>query len=290
MEIPEKIRGEYPFDKNAFKKDGFQLNYVDEGEGRAIVMLHGNPTWSFYYRNVIKELKGSFRCLALDNMGCGLSDKPQGYDYILSQHIENAVSWIKELELDSFDLMVHDWGGAIGMGVAKELSSKIGKVIILNTAAFHVPRIPLRISVCRIPFVGDLIVRGLNGFAGPAVTMAVKKPLSKIEKQGYLLPYNNWKNRIANLRFVQDIPTKPTDETFQVLKDIETFLPELANHSILIGWGLKDFCFNNVFLEKWKKIYPDAQVNAFQNSGHYILDDEKETLIPEIRKFLQSNP
>ena len=251
-----------------------------------MVMIHGNPTWSFYYRNLIKSLEPNHRCLALDNMGCGLSDKPQAYDYTLKQHIENVVAWIKELELESFDLVVHDWGGAIGMGVAQALPERVKKFVILNTAAFYMDKIPKRIAVCKIPILGDLIIRGLNGFAGPATRMAVSRPLTKEVKDGYLLPYNNWNNRIATLRFVQDIPTNPSQKTFQVLGEIESFLLSLKEHSMLIGWGLKDFCFDEVFLEKWKALFPEAKVLAYPKSGHYILEDEKDTLIPEIRRFL----
>jgi len=171
------------------------------------------------------------------------------------------------------------------MGVAKKLFDKLGKLVILNTAAFYMDRIPKRIAICRIPIIGDLIVRGFNGFAGPATRMAVTKPLSDIEKAGYLFPYNSWRNRVANLRFVQDIPTKPTQETYQVLSEIESFLPKLANNPVLLGWGLQDFCFNELFLEKWKHLFPEATVCACPDSGHYILDDEKESLIAEIKKF-----
>jgi len=286
LEIPNHIRAEYPFSPNWFSTGDHKLHYVDEGEGSSVVMIHGNPTWSFYYRNLIKSLEPNHRCLALDNMGCGLSDKPQAYDYTLKQHIENVVAWIKELELESFDLVVHDWGGAIGMGVAQALPERVKKFVILNTAAFYMDKIPKRIAVCKIPILGDLIIRGLNGFAGPATRMAVSRPLTKEVKDGYLLPYNNWNNRIATLRFVQDIPTNPSQKTFQVLGEIESFLLSLKEHSMLIGWGLKDFCFDEVFLEKWKALFPEAKVLAYPKSGHYILEDEKDTLIPEIRRFL----
>ena len=286
MEIPNHIRAEYPFSPNWFSTGDHKLHYVDEGEGSSVVMIHGNPTWSFYYRNLIKSLEPNHRCLALDNMGCGLSDKPQAYDYTLKQHIENVVAWIKELELESFDLVVHDWGGAIGMGVAQALPERVKKFVILNTGAFYMDKIPKRIAVCKIPILGDLIIRGLNGFAGPATRMAVSRPLTKEVKDGYLLPYNNWNNRIATLRFVQDIPTNPSQKTFQVLGEIESFLLSLKEHSMLIGWGLKDFCFDEVFLEKWKALFPEAKVLAYPKSGHYILEDEKDTLIPEIRRFL----
>lgn len=287
MEVPAHIKTEYPFDSRWFQLGSKRLHYIDEGTGRAVVMLHGNPTWSFLFRNVVKSLSSDCRCLALDHMGCGLSDKPQEYSYHLKQHIANAVAWIEHLDLNEFDLIVHDWGGAIGLGVAKALTEKLGKIIILNTAAFYVDRIPRRIAICKTPIIGDMIIRGFNGFAGPAVKMAVsKKPLEDSVREGFLLPYGNWVDRIANLRFVQDIPTKPDQETYQVLQGIERFLPKLRNHSILIGWGLKDFCFDKVFLEKWKTLYPNAQILEYPESGHYILEDEKDNLIPEIKRFL----
>ncbi len=287
MEIPAHIKNEYPFESRWFQLGSDRLHFVDEGPGRAVVMLHGNPTWSFFYRNVVKSLSGDCRCLALDHMGCGLSDKPQEYNYNLKQHIANAVAWIEHLGLDKFDLIVHDWGGAIGLGVAKALPEKIGKIVILNTAAFYLDRIPKRIAFCKTPIIGDIIIRGLNGFAGPAVRMAVsKRPLKDSVKEGFLLPYGNWADRIANLRFVQDIPTKPDQETYLVLQSIEEFLPQLSDHSILIGWGLQDFCFDEVFLEKWKSLYPNAKTLEYPESGHYILEEEKDTLIPEIKRFL----
>ena len=249
-------------------------------------MLHGNPTWSFYYRNVIKTLSSDFRCLALDHLGCGLSDKPQNYVYSLNHHIENATAWIDRLQIDRFDLIVHDWGGAIGMGLARKYPDRIRKLVILNTAAFIDSRIPFRIRLCRIPVLGELIVRGFNGFARPALSMAVEKRLSNTVKAGYLLPYNSWNNRIANLRFVQDIPTKPGQETYQLIEKIEAFLPNLANRPTLLGWGLKDFCFTKRFLDRWQAIFPDAKTAAYPNSGHYILEDEMEALTSEIQKFL----
>ena len=288
MNITTPIKSEYPFEPNWFRIGDNRIHYVDEGTGRAVVMIHGNPTWSFYYLNVVKTVSVNRRCLVLDHVGCGLSDKPQKYRYNLRQHISNAVAWIEHLDLESFDLIVHDWGGAIGMGLAKAFPEKVGKFVILNTAAFYLDRIPKRIAVCKIPVLGDLLIRGLNGFAGPAVKMAVSKPLSKTIKDGYLLPYRSWHDRVANLRFVQDIPTRSSQETYKILQGIETFLPSLQNHPMLIGWGLKDFCFDKVFLEKWKALFPNAKTIAYPDSGHYILEDEKDTLIPAIERFLVS--
>ncbi len=286
MFIPEHIQEEYPFPQHSFGIDGRNLNFVDVGRGHPVVMFHGNPTWSFYYRNVIKQLSDNNRCLALDNMGCGFSDKPQDYNYTLEQHVKNAVAWLESLNLESFDLIVHDWGGAIGMGVARLLAEKVRRIVILNTAAFYVDRIPISIGICRWPIIGEWIVRGFNGFAFPALKMAVEKPLSKAVKNGFVLPYNNWHNRIATHRFVKDIPANDKHPTFGYLQQIEDGLSKFTDRNILLAWGMKDFCFTPQFLERWKKIYPKAQVIEYGKAGHYVLEDEKDTLIPEIKGFL----
>lgn len=288
MKIPVHIQAEYSFGSNWLNIDSHQLHYIDEGQGKAVIMLHGNPTWSFYYRNVIKALNKEFRCLAIDHIGCGLSDKPQDYPYSLKSHIENVLYWINKLNLDNFDLIVHDWGGAIGMGVARRIPHKIGKLVILNTAGFNTDRIPKRIAICRIPLIGDFIVRGLNGFALSALVMAAEKPLSKTVKRGYIFPYDNWAHRVGISKFVQDIPTKSSQETFKELTKIEKFLPQLKGQDLLIGWGLKDFCFDKNFLKKWTGFFPNAKVLVYENAGHYVLEDAKNSLIPEIKNFLKN--
>ena len=117
IELPEYLKKEYPFQQNSLNlHSAARMNYVDEGEGRPVVMLHGNPTWSFFYRNVIKMLAPHSRCIVPDHIGCGLSEKPATYIYHLKQHINNVVELVHHLELEEFDLIVHDWGGAIGMG------------------------------------------------------------------------------------------------------------------------------------------------------------------------------
>src|SRR5579862_890877 len=220
----------YPFASHylPFESGRLRYHYVDEGPrtqskgrgGRAVLMLHGNPTWSFYYRNMILALRDKHRCVVPDHMGCGLSDKPQDYPYTLAQHIYNARSLIDRLELQELDLIVHDWGGAIGFGLAMQIPERIRRLVILNTAAFPSSRIPLRIAVCRVPVLGEIAIRGLNAFAQAALVMAVahREKLTPEIKEGYLAPYDSWENRIAHLRFVQDIPMQPEHPTWPLLK------------------------------------------------------------------------
>ncbi len=279
----------YPFIAKKITIGGHALSYLDEGQGPVIVMLHGNPTWSFYYRNLVAHLGGQYRLIVPDHMGCGNSDKPQEYPYTLKTHIDNLEQLLHELNVEKFSLVVHDWGGAIGMGLAARQPLRIESLVILNTAAFPSTRIPLRISICRIPVFGDILVRGFNGFAGPAVSMAVSKPLSKDVAKGYLKPYDSWANRIAVLRFVQDIPLSSKDVSWETLLEVEKGLSRFQNTPMLILWGGRDFCFNRHYFDEWTKRFPDAQSHFFPNAGHYVLEDALDEIAPLIATFFQEN-
>ena len=288
--IPDSLRQLYPFASNTLTlKDGEKLHYLDEGKGdEAVLMVHGNPTWSFYYRNLIKNLRDHFRCIVPDHIGCGLSSKPQKYQYRLAQHIDNLSQLLETLSLKKIHLVLHDWGGAIGMGAAQSISNKIGSIIILNTAAFRSTHIPARISLCRTPFLGSLIIRGMNGFARPAITMAMaQRKLSAEEKVGFLFPYNNWKNRVAIDAFVKDIPLKANHPSYETLQKIETNLGLFLENPMLIEWGGEDFCFDHTFRTQWQMFFPQAKTTIHPDAGHYVLEDAPD-VIPNIRNFLVS--
>lgn len=285
--IPNNLKTEYPFEaKSLTLRSGHNLNYVDEGTGPVVIMVHGNPTWSFYYRDVIKTLQDGFRVIVPDHIGCGLSDKPQDYDYTLDNHINNLSELLTHLKVEDFSLIVHDWGGAIGMGLATRNPKKVNKAVILNTAAFTDTFIPPSINLCKNSFFGEWLVRSFNAFAWPATFMAVEKPLSKEIKKGYLLPYNNYENRIATARFVKDIPMEESHPTWEVLKEIEDNLENLDCPKLLL-WGEKDFCFNMGFYNRWREIYPKAKTKTYPDAGHYILEDAKSEVNSEISNFLR---
>lgn len=263
------------------------MSYVDEGPrcDEAVVMLHGNPTWSFFYRNAVLGLRSRHRCLVPDHIGMGLSDKPEAYPYTLATRIADIEALVSSLGIKRIHLIVHDWGGAIGFGLAVKDPARIARIVILNTAAFRSDCIPRRIALCRSRPFGTWIVRGLNGFAGPAVTMAMHaRRLTAAERQGYLFPYNSWANRVAVDAFVKDIPLEPDHVSFSTLQTIEAGLGQFRSHPVNIVWGGKDFCFNQHFLEEWKTFLPQAAVTLLPNVGHYVLDDGRDE--PAIHSLL----
>lgn len=278
----------YPFTAHSIDLDGNRLSFLDEGKGRTVVMLHGNPTWSFYYRNLVLQLRDRYRVIVPDHLGCGLSSKPQDYPYLLSNHIQNLQRLLDTLDIREYSLVMHDWGGAIGMGLACRAPERVRSLVVMNTAAFRSCRIPWRIQICRVPWLGALLVRGGNLFARLALSMAVTSPLPAEVAQGYLAPYNSWHNRIAILRFVEDIPLSTRDSSWETLTEIEAGLSCFLNTPMLILWGGKDFCFNKSFYDKWKEKFPFARSIYFADAGHYVLEDAFLEIAQEITIFLNN--
>ena len=278
---------EYPYQSRRFEIDsGHNLAYLDEGEGPAVVMVHGNPSWSYLYRNLVSGLRDRYRCIVPDHLGCGFSDKPANYPYRLSNHIDNLEHLLEKLGVKRCILVVHDWGGAIGMGWAGRHPERIVGLVVLNTAAFRSPRIPLRIALCRWPILGSLLVRGLNGFARAATFMAVTRSMRPEIAKGFLAPYNSWRHRIAVLRFVEDIPMDAGHPSWTTLVAVESTLPLLQQFPMLLCWGGHDFCFNKTFYEEWRTRFPQAEAHYFPDAGHYVLEDGLTEILPLIDGFL----
>ncbi len=287
--IPEHL---YPFKNHWLELEGLQLHYLDEGGGEAVVAVHGNPTWSFYYRELVRSLRSDFRVIVPDHIGCGLSDKPgdHDYEYTLSRRIEDFSRLMDDLGLDDLNLVVHDWGGMIGLGWAVRHPERVKRLVILNTGAFHLPKsksFPWRLWMVRDTPLGPLMVRGFNAFArGASHVACTRKKLSKEVRDAYCAPYDSWAGRIATLRFVQDIPLRPGDPCYDIVSETAARLEVFRDRPVLVCWGDKDFVFDHQFLAVWQRILPGADVHRFPDCGHYILEDASDEIIPLIRQFL----
>jgi cis-3-alkyl-4-acyloxetan-2-one decarboxylase len=282
----------YPFESHFVHLGPHRLHYIDEGAGEPLLFVHGNPTWSFYWRNLVLGLRDRYRCIAVDHIGCGLSDKPQDYNYTLEQRICDLSQFVERLDLEGTTLLAHDWGGSIGLGTIERLRERFARIILFNTGAFPPPFVPWRIAACRTPLVGTLAVRGFNAFARAALTMAVekRKRMTADVRAGFLAPYDNWANRIAIDRFVRDIPFTPRHETWHVLEQIEAGLDSLAHLPIQLIWGMRDWCFRPECLERFLRHWPNAEVHRLHDCGHYIVEDAHERIVPLVRRFLHQNP
>ena len=229
MQTTSDWRRLYPFCSQYATVDGHRMHYLDEGDqDETFLMVHGNPTWSFYYRRLVAAWRDRYRIVVPDHLGCGLSDKPEPYAYCLRQHADNLVALIEDLGLRNITLFAHDWGGAIGLAAAKVVPDRFQRFVLFNTGAFPPPRVPWRIAVCRTPILGRFAMRGLNLFARAAQTMATchHRGLSEEVLAGLIAPYNSWANRVGIEAFVRDIPFTRRHPTYHELAQLEHWLKE----------------------------------------------------------------
>jgi pimeloyl-ACP methyl ester carboxylesterase len=285
----------FPFAPHFFDRGaGVRMHYVDEGAGPPVVCVHGNPTWSFYYRNVIQALKVDHRVLAPDHVGMGLSDKPDDahYAYTLQNRVDDFTHFIKSLDLkEKLTLVVHDWGGMIGFAWAVQHPDQVKKLVVLNTGAFPLPddkQFPWQLALTRTP-LGALLVRGFNAFSKTSTHLSMTQTrMPENVRQAYIAPYDTWANRIATLRFVQDIPLQPGAPGFNVVKSTADELGNLAEVPMFIGWGGKDFVFDDAFLRVWQAHFPKADLFYYADAGHYVLEDAAADLVPRIAAFIRA--
>lgn len=287
----ESFEKEYPFQSHFFDCNGIRMHYLDEGSGDALVMVHGNPTWSYYYRNLVKNFSGQYRCIVPDHIGCGLSDAPEEkqYSYTLASRVDNLEALLESLGLKKITLVLHDWGGMIGMAYAHRHPEKIQKIVLLNTAAFPLPEkkaFPWMLWLTRL-FIGKFLVLRCNAFSRIAsrVCCTRKKMPAKI-RDSYIAPYTRKDRRLATFRFVEDIPLKPKDTAYSIVKEVAEGLTKFQATPVLICWGAKDFVFDRAFLEEWKKRWSHAKIHFFPDCGHYVLEDNTEEIIALIKDFL----
>ncbi|MFO7749274.1 MAG: alpha/beta fold hydrolase [Desulfobacteraceae bacterium] len=285
----------YNFNSRYVSINGHKLHYLDQGEGKPVLMLHGNPTWSFYFRNLVTALSGQYRTIVPDHMGCGFSDKPDTsrYDYTLASRVKDLEALVEHLDLtEKITLVVHDWGGMIGMAFALAHLDRIEKIVITNTSGFLLPRskrFPLRLGLIKhLKPLAVPGVLGLNLFSKSALFMAAATRLGKDVKAGLTAPYNSWKNRIATLKFVEDIPLSPRDRSYKQVKEVDDNLWKLDGIPMLILWGAQDFVFDLTFLDEWKARFPHAGVHLFEDAGHYLFEDKPQKTAELIRDFLHS--
>ncbi len=304
---------DYPFTPQRFEvRPGIAMSCLDEGprDGEVVVMLHGNPSWSFYWRHLVTGLSDRYRCIVPDHVGMGLSDRPDdgggtlppasphaapgNYDYTLQSRIDDLDALLRHLRIEGpVTLAVHDWGGMIGFGWALRDPARVRRLVITNTAAFPLPAakpMPWQLSLGRDSRIGGWLIRRFNLFARGAARFGTQRRLPRDVRQAYAGVYDGWRQAIATLRFMQDIPLCEGDRAWLLLQASAAQLPRYADRPVFIAWGLRDFVFDRHFLDGFTRALPQAQVRAFEDANHYVLEDRHAVLVPEIRAFLDAHP
>ena len=291
----ETFRGTFPFAPHYHMSNGFNMHYVDEGNGEPIVMLHGDPTWGYLYRAFIEPLSQNHRCIVPDHIGMGKSEVPQDRSlYILHQHIENLEALLLQLDLHNITLVLHDWGGPVGLGFATRHPERIKRLVLLNTWAFAPwPTAPLpRLTEIICSPRGENFVLKRNGYLEPALVGATHYPekLTQAVMDAYRTPFSTPESRLAMLCWSRDIPVQETDASYAEMKRIEQGLSQFTQTPVLLIWGMQDPVLTPPVLGLWKHIYPHAITHEIEDASHFLQEDAPERIVSYIQKFLVKTP
>ena len=278
-------REEYPFEQHWFEVPAGTLHYVDEGSGPPVVMVHGNPAWSFLYRKLIKNLRGKYRCIALDHLGFGLSDKPRGWSYLPEDHAANLTALIDGIGLKNVTLVVQDWGGPIGLSYAVAHPENVSRIILMNTWAWPVNRDPYYIAFSFFVGgpIGRMLIRRYNFFARTIMRQAFgdKNKLNAAVHGHYLHALAVPQDRTGCMV----LPGQVTGST-PWLRRIHDNIHALDGKPKLIVWGMKDIAFRKKELKRWERTFPDARTIRLSSVGHFVQEEAPDELGKAVFSFL----
>jgi cis-3-alkyl-4-acyloxetan-2-one decarboxylase len=284
----------WPYATRSTLVGGHRMAYVDEGSGPPVLLVHGNPTWGFYYRSLLAALPPlGLRCIAPDHIGMGRSEKPSTsqYPHTLARRVADFGEFVDGLGLDEpVSLVVHDWGGAIALAWAVDHPERVDRLLVLNTGAFPIPpgkALPWSLAAARLPLLGGLAVRGLNAFSRGALVMGTGQTvLGREARAGLVAPYDTPAHRVAVHEFVRDIPMSPRDPAYAVLARTESRLHLLAEKPAAVCWGLQDPVFDELVLDHLVTFLPNAEVHRWADAGHYVLEDAADRIVPIATRLL----
>lgn len=270
----------FPFKRNWFERGNIRIHYVDEGRGTPLVMFHACPMWSFAYRELIRGLSPSHRVIAFDLPGFGLSEAGKRFDYTLNSYVNITEVFLEFLGLDDASLILHGWGGTVGLGYAVRHPRTVKSLILFNTLTFTPGPLPLRMRFCRIPWLGAKLIVDLN------LLLYGNRHHSKEIAAAYDYPYRNHSSRYPLYRFVEDIPAVPEADSAQRMMEIEAGLWMFRTKPSLILWAMRDWLYPPRLLKWWRRYLPNAEIHQLEQAGRYIQEDVPEDLLRYISDFL----
>jgi pimeloyl-ACP methyl ester carboxylesterase len=297
-EIDWTFGGSWPYEPRWFESPHGRMHYIDEGpgDGRPVVMLHGNPTWGYLYRNFVPPLvEAGYRTIVPDHLGFGRSEKPDHPElYTIHRHAERCEALLESLDLAEATVVPQDWGGPIGLRWATLHPDRVRSLFILNTFA-HRPRekvrLPLPLVLFRTPVVGEVMVKGLDLFKRVFLFRAGvvhRERITADVKRAYRAPHPSWSSRTPILVFPRQIPAGPEGSVSDLNAEVEAGLERhFRAKPVKIVWAMRDIAFTPELLEGlWRQTLPDADVTRIADAGHYLQEDAHERIVAELIEFL----
>ena len=286
------FEGSFPFEPRfATVAQDVRLHYVEEGSGDPVLMLHGNPTWSYLYRRFLPRIADAgHRAVAVDHMGFGRSDRPPGHrHYHLRGHVENLVAFIRELDLRRITLVVQDWGGPIGFGAALQEPDRMARLVVMNTWLGVLP------EGIRMPFhdpfrqrgLGEILALGANLFVEAMFAGMRPETATPLIAEAYRAPFPDYYSRVPILAFARDIPIGEDHPTAAYMAELGRGAPTLELPTLLV-WGMRDPVLPPPLLDGWKVLFPHAEALELATARHYLQEDEPQAIADRIVAFLGS--
>jgi pimeloyl-ACP methyl ester carboxylesterase len=294
--IPEWLAPLYPWEPRSASVNGRRMSYLDEGpaEGRPVLLLHGNPTWSFLYRDFVPLLvEAGYRVIAPDCIGSGYSDKPRlDSAYSLAHHIADLVGLIDALDLRGFALVGQDWGGPQGVGAALRRRDRLAALTLMNTwlftdvlGPFHAS--PLPWTTWHAPLVGQVFLKRFKMLSRTGVSAVSQRGIRLDEALGYQHVYDEPQSETATLTWPRTIPLHEGDRGWADMKMIQSRLPELAGLPVQLLWAPADPAFPIDYAHRLKELIPQAEgPTEFDRASHFLQEDRGPDLAREIIAFL----
>lgn len=283
----ETFENTFPFKPNFKDINGFDMHYIDEGEGEPIVCLHGMPTWSYLYRKFISALSDEYRIIVPDQMGFGKSDVPHDKPYLLEQHVNNTTQLLVDLDLKDITLVVQDWGGPIGFGFAVDHPDMVKALVIMNTS----------IGVMKEgskPWYHIMEKRGMYEQFIKDISGIIKMGIFNKEKitplmlKAYEMPFMNDESLIGALAWPKDIPIGNSHPSAAAMLHIRQNMQKLSDKRKILIWGMNDPIFQPRMIDWWNKIYPGIETHRIENASHFLQEDAPDQIINIMKSFLKS--
>jgi cis-3-alkyl-4-acyloxetan-2-one decarboxylase len=290
----ETFDGMFPFAPHYTVVNGVHMHFVDEGRGEPVVLLHGDPTWGYLYRRFIPTLSRRRRCIVPDHMGMGKTDTPASpAPYRLCHHIANFEALMLELALTDVTLVLHDWGGPVGLGAAIRHPERIKRLVLMNTwasAPWPGAPFPRVLEIIRSER-GERFVLERNGYLEPALRGTTHHPerLTEDVMAAYKAPFPTPETRLALLCWSRDIPVAETDPSYAEMKRIEHNLARFRDHPVLLIWGMRDPVLPESVLRWWQRLYPQAVSHEIGDASHFLQEDAPEEVVDRLEAFLDAS-